>query len=187
MEGMPINLFDEALRGGHPNSLGNTVEVVEQVLNDADLLDDLFDCYRSDDPVVRLRVSSAIKRVAKEHPEWVATHLDDLLGWVAEIDQASTKWTLSTIYVWLEVFMSSEQKQRAIEIMKHNLRYDDWIVQNTTAESLAHYARELPALALWLRPELEKLEKSRHKSVAGRARKLIVSLYGGSAGPATPS
>jgi hypothetical protein len=149
------------------------------VLQDRSLLADLIACYRSDDPVVRLRVSSAVKRVAREQPEWIAAHLDDLLGWVAEIDQASTKWTLSTVFMWLDPLMSPAQRAQAIEIMKANLHYEDWIVQNTTAEALTHFARERPALAEWLVPELQTLTTSRHKSVARRAEKLLSSLDAG--------
>lgn len=173
---MALNAFETELSGGHPNSLGNTVAVVEQVMADPSRLGDLIDCYRSADPVVRLRVSSALKRITRERPEWSATRLDDLLGWIAEIDQASTKWTLATIYSWLDSRMTPTQRDTAIAIMKGNLHYDDWIVQNTTSESLAHFASQRPELAAWLVPQLEMLTSSRHKSVAGRARKLLRSL-----------
>ncbi len=173
---MSVSYFEAPLTGGHPNSLGNTVSVVEEVLADRALLAELVACYRSDDAVVRLRVSSAVKRVAQQQPEWVAAHLDDLLGWVAEIDQASTKWTLSTLFVLLDAHMSPQQRDAAIALMQSNLHYDDWIVQNTTAESLAHFARQRPTLAAWLVPELTTLTTSRHKSVRGRAQKLLKSV-----------
>ncbi len=51
------------LTGGHPNSLGRTKEVVEMVLADPDRFDELFGCYASEDEVVRLRTSNAVKRV----------------------------------------------------------------------------------------------------------------------------
>jgi hypothetical protein len=72
--------------------------------------------------------------------------------------------------------MTSSQRNHAIEIMQSNIHYDDWIVQNTTSESLAHFARSSDDLKQWLVPELTKLEKSRHKSVAKRATKLKASL-----------
>lgn len=173
---MSVSRFETPLSGGHPNSLGNTGSVVDEVLADRALLPELVACYRSDDAVVRLRVSSAVKRVAQQRPEWVAAHLDDLLGWVAEIDQASTKWTLSILFVLLDAHMTSKQRDAGISIMQSNLHYDDWIVQNTTAESLAYFARQRPELATWLVPELQTLIGSRHKSVRGRAQKLLASM-----------
>jgi len=173
---MAINHYEELLSGGHPNSLGNTVAVVDDILTDENKLADLFDCYDSPDEVVRLRVSNAMKRVCKEHPDWVAQYLDSLINKTAQIDQASTKWTLSTLFMWLDSYMDNGQRSKAVKLMKQNLYYDDWIVQNTTAESLAHFAKSNPALKTWLIPELQKLTKSRHKSVARRAEKLLASL-----------
>lgn len=164
------------LTGGHPNSLGNTEQVVALVLQDRRKLQDLYDCYKSEDEVVRLRVSSSLKRVCKVKPEWVAEHLDGLLDDISQIDQASTKWTLSSLFVLLDTHMDAAQKKQAIALMQRNLHYDDWIVQNTTAESLAYFAKQDAALKTWLLPELNKLTESRHKSVARRAHKLIVSL-----------
>ena len=37
--------FETMLSGGHPNSLGRTVEVVAAVLDDPARLDELFSCY----------------------------------------------------------------------------------------------------------------------------------------------
>jgi hypothetical protein len=173
---MYINEIEKQLTGGHPNSLGNTKSVVDEVLKDKKKLDDLFACYNSHDEVVRLRVSNAIKRICKEKPTWIANYLDLLLTKISTIDQASTKWTLSTLFMLLDDYMSDEQRNLAIQIMKKNLLYDDWIVQNTTAEALAHFAQQSEALKQWLLPELTKLTTSEHKSVARRAAKLKTSL-----------
>jgi hypothetical protein len=78
--------------------------------------------------------------------------------------------------MWLDGYMTEEQRKTAIEIMKGNLHYDDWIVQNTTSESLTHFAKKDDELKQWLIPELKKLTDSRHKSVARRAQKYIDSL-----------
>jgi hypothetical protein len=172
-----INQFDACLRGGHPNSLGNTIEVVDEILQDKTKLQDLYDCYQSDNAVVRLRVSNGMKRVCKEHPDWVAEHLSGLTKDISTIDQASTKWTLATLYMWLDAYMTSEQRRAAIDVMKHNLTTElDWIVQNTTAESLAYFAKQNHELRLWLIPELDKQTHSKHKSLAKRAEKWLVSL-----------
>lgn len=78
------------LSGGLPNSLGRTLEVVEAVLADRSRLRDLYGCYFSTDEVVRLRVSSAMKRVTIEHPDWTMEFIDGLQSKVAAIDQPST-------------------------------------------------------------------------------------------------
>ena len=44
--------FEQSLKGGHPNSLGNTLEVVDAVLGNTDKMEDLFLCYQSDSEVI---------------------------------------------------------------------------------------------------------------------------------------
>jgi hypothetical protein len=117
-----------------------------------------------------------MKRVCKERPDWVAKYLDGLIAKTSKIDQASTKWTLSTLFMWLDSYMTDKQRDDAITIMKHNLHYDDWIVQNTTSESLTYFAKHNQNLKKWLIPELQKLTQSRHKSVSRRAQKYIDTL-----------
>lgn len=172
-----INSFEEKLSGGHPNSLGNTVEVVDIVIADKKRFDELYQCYFSSDEVVRLRVSSAMKRICKIHPEWLVPYLDKLLSDISEIQQASTQWTLAQLFLWLENEMTQAQKDRAIEVMKNNLENsNDWIVQNTTIETLALWAKDEDGLKQWLVPRLKNFEKSDRKSVAGRANKMLVIL-----------
>jgi hypothetical protein len=171
-----INKYEEMLMGGHPNSLGETLEVVDDVLKSEKNLQDLVDCWKSEDEVVRLRVQNAVKRVAQEKPEWVAKYIPDFLSWISEIDQASTRWGLSTLFMWLDEYLDEAQQKQALKIMKDNLFYDDWIVQNTTAESLTYYAKKDSKLKTWLIPNLRKLQKSRHKSVRKRAEKYLQQL-----------
>ena len=172
-----MNEFEELLTGGHPNSLGNTLQVVEAVLADKKKLKQLYECYFSEDEVVRLRVSNGMKRVCIEHPEWVYEHLDGLLNEISKIDQASTQWTLALLFQMLEERMTPQQKAAATEIMKHNLaHHKDWIVLNNTSMVLAEWAKTDDDLAKWVKPQLKKLLKDPHKSVARRAEKLLSAL-----------
>ena len=172
-----INTFEEMLTGGHPNSLGNTVEVVNLILADRKKLEDLYQCYYSDDEVVRLRVSNAMKRICKEHPDWLVSYIDKFLINISKINQASTQWTLAQLFLWLEDDMSEPQLEKAKEILKNNLnKSDDWIVQNTTIETLSAWAKDDEKLRMWIIPRLENFSKSDRKSVAGRAKKMLNTL-----------
>ena len=172
-----METFEEMLTGGHPNSLGRTVEVVNIVLADRARLDDLYQTYFSEDEVVRLRVSSAMKRVTIEHPEWTMDFMDRLQTEIAAIDQASTHWTLALLFDYTRDLLSEKQTARAVEIMKDNLvNHGDWIVLNNCMEVLCDWSKDDPALSRWLRPQLERLTKENRKSVAGRAKKLLPKL-----------
>lgn len=163
-----------ALSGGHPNSLGRTVEVVDAVLADRSRLDDLYQCYFCSDAVVRLRVSSAMKRVTIEQPDWMMDYIDRLQSDVAAIDQASAQWTLALIFDVLADRLSPGQRSRAVEIMKDNLVHDgDWIVLNNSMKVLGKWAKNDPELAQSLQPQARRLLDDHRKSVASNARKLL--------------
>ncbi|MEM6851388.1 MAG: hypothetical protein AAF527_06655 [Pseudomonadota bacterium] len=172
--------FEDMLTGGHPNSLGRTIEVVDIVLADPNRFDELFNCYNSEDAVVRLRTSNALKRVEAERHDLLTPYIDRLIDEIGALDQASAQWTLAQLFDRLAVDMSGDQRSEALKIMKRNLKtLDDWIVLNATIETLSSWAASNAALAKWLRPHLERLSQDTRKSVASRASKKLKSLGAG--------
>lgn len=169
--------FETMLTGGHPNSLGRTIEVVDIVLADRARFADLYQCYFSNDEVVRLRVSNGVRRVTVEHPEWTMDFMDGLQSDVAAIEQASTQWTLAKLFEMTHHLMSEPQKARALDIMKHNLaHHDDWIVLNNSMQVLSEWDAADKELKIWLKPHLERLTKDTRKSVKSRATKYLARL-----------
>ncbi len=169
--------FEEMLSGGHPNSLGRTVEVVERVLDDRSRASELFDCYESPDEVVRLRTSNAWKRLSLEAPELVMEFVDRFLSRITRLDQASAQWTLSDLFRNLGDRLSADQRELAAVHMKRNLRqHDDWIVLNSTMKTLGEWAAGDIALRKWLIPELQERSTDARKSVAGTARRMLAAL-----------
>jgi hypothetical protein len=176
---MSPETFEQMLTGGHPNSLGRTAEVLDIVLRNPTRLDDLYDCYTSDDEVVRLRTSSAMKRVCAQKPDWLMPYLDRLISEVAALPQASAQWTLAQLFAALRTRMTVAQRDAAMEVMKRNLDHDgDWIVQNHTMQTLADWSSDDPTLRDWLLPRLRERTREPRKSVAGRARKLLERVGG---------
>lgn len=172
--------FEVMLTGGHPNSLGRTLEVVDIVLDDEARLEELIWCYESSDEIVRLRTSNALKRTAQVHPEWLVPYLEHLLIEISTINQASTQWTLALLFDILVMYMSDAQKQQAIKVMKTNLTTsNDWIVLNNTMKVLSQWCQadpELITLKAWLIPQLERLRHDTRKSVAKNAHKHLATL-----------
>lgn len=169
--------FEERLTGGHPNSLGNTVEVVDEVLANNDRFDELFNCYFSKDEVVRLRVSNAMKRICKAKKDLLLPYIDRFLNEISKIDQASTQWTLSQLFLQWESDMTKDQKLRATEIMKNNLtHHNDWIVLCQTIETLGRWAKKDSSLNAWLWPHLSRLGRDDRNSVSKKAQKTLAML-----------
>ncbi|MBC8161891.1 MAG: hypothetical protein H7Z42_11790 [Roseiflexaceae bacterium] len=170
--------FEQMLTGGHPNSLGRTVEAVDAVLAQPTRLAELYACYSSADEVVRLRTSNAFKRIAATEPLWLVPYIDRLLTEVASINQASAQWTLAQLCGTLDSFMTAQQHEHAVAILKHNLEHsDDWIVLNMTMQTLAEWSAADADLQGWLRLRLDKLSRDRRKSVAKRAQTLLATLH----------
>ena len=169
--------FDKRLQGGHPNSLGNTVEVVDEVLAENQLFNELFNCYFSNDEIVRLRTSNAMKRICKANKSILIPYIDRFLTDIAKIDQASTQWTLSQLFGMLDKDMTKKQIEQAKNILKNNLsNHTDWIVLNQTMDTLTKWAKKDEDLKDWIKPHLERLTADERKSVSGRAKKMIEKL-----------
>jgi hypothetical protein len=178
-KGNKMETVEQKLSGGHHNSLGRVEEVVEDILEGRTKLDELYQTYFSEDEVVRLRVSSCMKRISIHKPEMLAPYIEKLLGEITRIDQASTQWTLSILFDNLKSFMSPDQLERAREHMKFNLEnHKDWIVLNTTMQVLFDWSKNDAELKTWIIPRLEVLQNETRKSVANRAKKLIKKLSG---------
>ena len=169
--------IETLLTGGHPNSLGNTVAVVEIVLRDPGKFEELFQCYYSEDEVVRMRVSNAMKRIAKEKQQLVVPYLDRFLNEISNIDQASTKWTIAQLFLILQKHLTPQQLRQAKQILFKNLNEsDDWIVLNMTMETLALWASSDEDLKHKLIPRLKQLKEDPRKSVFSKASKKLAQL-----------
>lgn len=169
--------FEQQLTGGHPNSLGNTVAVVEEVLAEPQLFNELFNCYFSEDEVVRLRTSNAMKRICKVDKTLLLPYMDRFLTEISQIDQASTQWTLAQLFEQLDGDMTESQIGAAKSLLKNNLaNHNDWIVLNQTMVTLTGWAPKDPDLKQWILPHLERLTQDSRKSVSGRAHKMIAQL-----------
>ncbi len=169
--------FEAMLTGGHPNSLGRTEEVAALVLADDSRFDELFACYQSENDVVRLRVSSAMKRIEPTRRDLIMAYLDRFLEEIGALDQPSAQWTLAQLFERIEPDMTAVQKTKALALMKRNLTENpDWIVLNMTMATLFGWSKSDADLREWLRPELERLTGDKRKSVAGRARKILAKF-----------
>jgi len=169
--------FAEMLKGGHPNSLGRTEDVVGIVGANRARLKELFATMADPDEVVRLRVGDALEKVCREKPGWFVEHVDRLLGDLGEIEQPSVQWHVAQMLHHLRSDLSYDQVQQATDLLQRNLtRSTDWIVLNVTMDVLTEWAHDQPRLASWLTPELKRLCEDNRKSVAKRASKRLAEL-----------
>jgi HEAT repeat protein len=171
--------FSDMLRGGHPNSLARTPEVVDIVLDDPARLTELFASLADSDELVRMRAGDALEKVCREQPGWFGPHVERVLGEAGNIEQPSVQWHVAQMLQHLRDGLSEDQVRRATELLRRNLtRSADWIVLNVTMDVLGEWAEHDPALAEWLTRELQRLRGDARKSVAKRAAKHLSELTG---------
>ena len=134
--------FEIMLTGGHPNSLGRTLEVVALIEASPHRMDEAYQCYQSADAVVRLRTSSIFKRLIRAEPSRYNEWAERLIDEVAAIDQASAQWTVAQIIgenldLWDQ--HDDALKQRSLVMLFGLLdKSDDWIVTNAALKTLAN-------------------------------------------------
>lgn len=169
--------FEKMLTGGHPNSLGRTIEVVDLVLAEPGRFDELFATYRSADEVVRLRTSNAMRRVEAARHDLLVPYIDCFISEIGVLDQPSAQWTLAVLFDKLRGDMTPDQTAAATAIMRRNLaHHDDWIVLNNTMETLSKWAGDDPDLNAFVIPHLKRLTQDGRKSVMARASKYLTRL-----------
>lgn len=178
------------LSGGHPNSLGRTDEVVALLLGDRGRLDELFSCYDSPDPTVRLRTSSVLVRIEAARHAWLVPFVDRLIDDVGALEQASARWTLAKLLLRLTPDLTPPQRGRAETLLKATLTDGtDWIVLINAMETLAAWSSADAALQAWLGPHLARLSQDSRRSVAARATRLAETVQqaaGTAAAPTAP-
>lgn len=174
-----MNQFEKMLTGGHPNSLGRTIEVVELVLDKPKKLETLYACYKSEDEVVRLRTSNAMKRIQMAAPSLMTPYLDRFIDEVAKINQASAQWTIAQLFKRMAVDMTKALRRKATTILKRNLsNHEDWIVLNMTMDTLSDWATIDAKLSEWMQPHISRLAEDTRKSVSKKAKTVRDKLYG---------
>ena len=171
------NNFESMLRGGHPNSLGRTVEVVEIILSNKEKMSELFECYLSEDETVRLRVSNAFKRIFRQNRNWFIEYIDRFQQLIPTLKQPSAEWTLAQLHLEMADLLSEEQVKTAIEITKQQLiESDDWIVIIQSMNFLQHMVKKDDLLKKWFIDQLTLIAKDKRKSVSKRANTILQSF-----------
>ena len=169
--------FETMLSGGHHNSLGRTLEVVDIILNDEGSLKYLFECYSSSDATVRLRVSNAFKRIFRQNPNWFIEYVDKFQTIIPTLKQSSAEWTLAQLHLEFCDLLTAKQLTTAINLSKEQLKNSkDWIVIIQTMNFLEKMAREDKFLREWLVIKLDLISKDKRTAVKKKANKIINSL-----------
>lgn len=162
--------------GGKTNLLGRSAEVLRLVLDDASLLDELYECMFDEDAWVRMRAADTIEKVCREHPEWIEKYVNRFIDDFSSNTQASIQWHLAQIY--RQVALTDIQKRQIILWLENLLATTeiDWIVAANAMDTLAQFTSDGAYPRNKLMPLLDIQSHHRSKSVVKRAARMRSGL-----------
>ena len=96
---------------------------------------------------------------------------------MSAIDQSSVQWTFAQVVHECSQLFTTKQITKSLGIVKGYLENsDDWIVLNTSINTLGAAAKLDVDLRSYLLPKLKELSGHSKKSVASRAKKNLAML-----------
>ena len=166
--------YKSELTGGNPNSLGNTIKVVEHVIVKKNRINSLIKCYSSTDQIVRLRTSNAFKRIFRQKPEWFLDFKHIFLNKISKIKQSSTQWTCAQLFSELVNQLENKEQKKAKKIVSDYLNNSsDWIVLCQSMNALITFNKIDNKTIKENIKIIKKLSKDRRKAVSRLAKKLL--------------
>ncbi len=164
----------EKLSGGDFRSIGNSNEVVEDVLNNPVLFDAVFKAMLNEDPLVRMRAADAVEKITREHPEYLQPYKTDLVKHVAALKQQEVRWHAAQMIPRL--VLNEEERRDSAEILFGYLEDDSKIVQTNALQALVDLSAGDAVLHQKVIKVIEKLTKTGSAAVKNRALKLLKEL-----------
>ena len=161
----------EKLRGGDRRSIGRSDEVVEHVLRSPLLFHDLFQGFYQEDVVIRMRTADAIEKITAKKPELLIPYKTDFLNLITQIDQIEVLWHFAQIIPRLP--LTPEERTAAFHIVEGYLSNKSAIVQASSLQCLYELALQQSDLRDIAIRHLQQGQKSKHKAVQTRCRKLL--------------
>jgi hypothetical protein len=170
---MSRNLLDR-LRGGDRRSIGNSNNVVAQVLADPRQFKQLLRGLWSPDPVLAMRSADAAEKITAANPGLLAPHKAELLGLLRETTQQEIRWHLCLMLPRLT--LTTAERRRAAASLRTYLNDPSSIVRTFTLQALADLSVHDGALREEVVELLQQAARSGTAAMKARARKLLKQL-----------
>jgi hypothetical protein len=103
------------LAGGDRRSIGNSNEVVADVIRDPSLFEPVFNGMLNDDPLIRMRSADAVEKISAKHPEYLQPYKEQLIKQVAKSEQQEVRWHVAQMIPYLD--LTREEQTTVLEIL----------------------------------------------------------------------
>jgi len=169
--------FEEILTvGGHSNSLGRAIEVLQTVQGNHARLDELFSCISADDAWVRMRAIDTFEKLVKDKPELAQPYLSSIFSQLTKSEQPSIQWHVAQIFA--EVALSDAERNEAVKWLKQRIKSTDvdWIVSVNVMKTLLSFCKQKYISAGELEPLFKTQATHSSKSVRKKATLFLEEL-----------
>jgi len=172
-----MNELLELLKGGDLRSDGHADEVAEDVMQNPDLFDLLFEGLEENDDLVRGRTAHALEKVSRIHPELFNGYTNKLIEFAKNDHLPFTLWHLAMLFANLDY--SESEKKIIISTLFHLLEDKSTFVKTWSISSLTILAMENPDEKEEITSKIKLLEESKSAAVRNRVSKALNVLEKG--------
>ncbi len=171
-----MNKILQKLIQGDMRTIGESQEVVDEVLNDNTLFHDLFEGLTDANPAVRMRSADALEKVTAQKPELLKPYKNKLIEIAKETTQQEVQWHIAQMFGTLKLEDGENVKVYKIlndyyQTSKSN------IVKVMSLETMCHIAQSDEALKNNVEKILIGAIKHSSPSITARAKKLQRKYY----------
>lgn len=171
-----MNVLARWLAEGDLTSDGRANEVKNVILDNPGKIDQLVDCFNSDDPVIRGHAADASEKIAREKPEIFLPYMHILFKIAVKDSVGLVKQHLAMLLGHMAIF--SELIDPSLATLSKLLEDQHAFTKIWAISSLCIIAKLYPQYQPRVLGQIAHLEKSPDKSVSSRAKKAQNILTG---------
>jgi hypothetical protein len=162
------------LQGGDRRSIGQSAQVVADVLADPSLFGIVFEGMLDGDSLIRMRCADAVEKITVSHPEYLRPYRAQLLKQVAQVEQQEVRWHVAQLASRIQ--WTPKERRRIVGILMGYLSDKSRIVKTFSMQALADIAEQDADLRPAIVQRLEELTRTGSPAMASRGRKLLAKL-----------
>lgn len=160
-----------ALEGSDRRSLARSKDARALIERDPSRIAELAALTEDPDPVVAMRASDLLEKLAAAHPAWVQPHRKRLIGPIADSDRWEIRLQIVRALPLLR--WTDRERVRVLAILRRDAAHPRLFVRAWAVDSLAAFSVTSPddaALAREVRAHLADFERSGSAALVARAR-----------------
>jgi hypothetical protein len=162
------------LQGGDRRSIGQSAQIVAEVLADPSLFGIVFEGMLDDDPLIRMRCADAVEKITVSHPEYLRPYKTQLLKQAAQAEQQEVRWHVAQLFSRIK--WTPKERRRIVSILTEYLNDKSRIVKTCSMQALADISEQDADLRPAIVQRLEVLTRMGSPAMKSRGRKLLAKL-----------